>query len=208
MNARLRIRGLYGIANAGSGRLDPVAQGLALLEGGCRLVQLRCKGWAVDDIEAAARELGPACRRAGATFIVNDHPEIAARVDADGVHVGQTDAEAMDARAAIGPDRLLGRSTNHPGEVARALEHADYLAFGPMYDTPHLSRPKSVQGPALLAEVRAQVPPEVPLVAIGGLTRERLPAIRSAGADAWAVIGAIALADDPVAETRAWVDAS
>lgn len=208
MNAKAQIRGLYGIANAGTGALDPVAQGLALLEGGCRLVQLRCKGWGLDDIEAAARELVRACRQVGATFIVNDHPEVAARVDAHGVHVGQTDADAATVRAVIGPHRLLGRSTNRPEEVPRALERADYLAFGPMFDTVHLSRPKAIQGPALLAAVREQVPPNVPLVAIGGLTRARLAAIREAGADAWAVIGAIALAPDPVAETRAWVDES
>ncbi|MEO0602075.1 MAG: thiamine phosphate synthase [Myxococcota bacterium] len=207
MNAKTRIRGVYGIANAGSGRLDPVAQGAALLEGGCRLLQLRCKAWPLDDIEVAARALVARCRRVGATFIVNDHPEIAAAVDADGVHVGQTDADAASARTAIGPDRLLGRSTNAPDQVATALMHADYLAFGPMFDTANLSRPKAVQGPALLARVRRAVPPDVPLVAIGGLTLERLPAIREAGADAWAVIGAIAEADDPVAATRAWVDA-
>ncbi|MEM6930003.1 MAG: thiamine phosphate synthase [Myxococcota bacterium] len=207
MNAKTRIRGVYGIANAGSGRLDPVAQGAALLEGGCRLLQLRCKDWPLDDVEVAAQELVARCRRVGATFIVNDHPEIAAAVDADGVHVGQTDADGAAARAAIGPHRLLGRSTNAPDQVAAALEHADYLAFGPMFDTSNLSRPKAVQGPSLLARVRRQVPVRVPLVAIGGLTLERLPAIREAGADAWAVIGAIANAEDPVAATRAWVAA-
>ncbi|MEN0062656.1 MAG: thiamine phosphate synthase [Myxococcota bacterium] len=207
IDARARIRGLYGIANAGSGDLDPVAQGVALLKGGCRLIQLRCKGWSTDDIEVAARDLGARCRAQGATFILNDHPELAAAVDADGVHIGQTDGDAITARRALGPHRLLGRSTNHPREVPAALDHADYLAFGPMFETINLSRPKAIQGPALLREVRALVPPSVPLVAIGGLTRDRLVEVRTAGADAWAVISAIARAADPVAETRAWVAA-
>lgn len=204
---RQRIRGLYGIADAGTGPLDPVEQGLALLEGGCRLIQLRCKAWPLDDIAAAARMLQARCRAVGATFIVNDHPELAAEVDADGVHVGQTDAAAATARRAIGPDRILGRSTNHPDEVPEALAHADYLAFGPMYDTANLSRPKAVQGPARLAVVRSLVPRTIPLVAIGGLTLARLPLVQESGADAWAVISAIATADDPVAATRAWVTA-
>jgi len=207
LDATQRIRGLYGIASAGSGPLDPVAQGAALLEGGCRLVQLRCKDWPLDDVEAAARELVARCRAAGATFIVNDHPEIARAVDAHGVHVGQTDADAATTRRLLGPGRLIGRSTNRPEEVARALEGADYLAFGPMFDTGNLSRPKPVQGPARLAEVRRTAPPSTPLVAIGGITLDRLATVRAAGADAWAVIGAIATAPDPVAATRAWIAA-
>lgn len=206
MNARAeverRIRGLYGIAD-GSVSPDPVRLGVAMLEGGCRLVQLRCKGWSLDDVERAARELGARCRAVGATLLVNDHPEIAAAAEADGVHLGQTDLSSEDARKLLGPHRILGRSTNAPEQVAAALDGADYVAFGPLFPTPHLSRPKDVQGLARFRSVREQVPAGVPLVAIGGITAERLPEILAAGADAWAVIGAIAHAADPVAATRA-----
>lgn len=197
-----RIRGLYGIADAGA-TADPVALGAAMLEGGCRLVQLRCKTWADDEVLRACRELLPRCLAVGATLIVNDLAEVAVAAGAHGVHVGQTDDPAAEVRRILGPDLILGRSTNAPDQVGAALRGADYVAFGPMYETRHLSRPKQIQGPALLRAVRPLVPAGVPLVAIGGITRERLPEIRDGGADAWAVIGAIALAPDPIEATRA-----
>ncbi len=199
---RERIRGLYGLADAEASGGDPVRLGAQLLQGGCRLVQLRCKGWALDDVEAAARELVARCHAVGATFVVNDHAGVAAAVGADGVHVGQLDDPAEVVRAALGPGRFLGRSTNDLAQVPAALAHADYLAYGPVFPTPHLSRPKTVQGLDALTRARALVPAHVPLVAIGGITAERLPEVRGAGADAWAVIGAIARAADPVRATR------
>jgi thiamine-phosphate diphosphorylase len=194
---RERIRGLYGLADGSS---DPERLGAQLLEGGCRLLQLRCKGWAHDDIHRIAEGLAARCRAHEATFIVNDHPDIAAAVDADGVHLGQGDRSTAEARRLVGPDRIIGRSTNALDQIAETLVGADYLAFGPMYPTDNLSRPKSVQGPALLRRARARV--NMPLVAIGGINADRLPDIRHAGADAWAVIGAVANAEDPVAATR------
>lgn len=198
-----RIRGLYGLADAAASGGDPVRLGAALLEGGCRLIQLRCKGWAIDEVRTAALALGARCRAVGATFVINDLPQLVLETHADGVHVGQTDGATDPIRALIGPGRILGRSTNDLSALAGATAHADYVAFGPMFPTPNLSRPKEVQGPELLRRARVLVPAGVPLVAIGGITAERLPGIRSAGADAWAVIGAIAGSDDPVAATQA-----
>ena len=199
----LRIRGLYGLADASAAHDgDPIALGAHMLEGGCRLLQLRCKGWSSGEVLRAGHALARRCRAVGATFVVNDLPEVAVAVNADGVHVGQTDGASAAIRAVIGEGRILGRSTNDPGAVPAAVAKADYVAFGPMYDTVNLSRPKAVQGPALLAQIRASVA-GMPLVAIGGITLGRLPEVRAAGADAWAVIGAIAGAEDPVAATRA-----
>jgi len=198
VEVRSRIRGLYGIADSSS---DPERLGAQLLEGGCRLIQLRCKNWEHADIHRVAAALAPRCRAAEATFIVNDHPDIALAVDADGVHVGQTDASTLDVRQIVGPDRIIGRSTNAIGEIERTLVGADYLAFGPMFPTRNLSRPKGVQGLDLLRIARTMV--QIPLVAIGGIDASALPAVRRAGADSWAVIGAIGNASDPVAATRA-----
>jgi len=202
-DVRTRIRGLYGLADAEASGGDPVGLGMALLEGGCRLVQLRCKGWEPDEVLRAARALHARCVPLGATLILNDWPELAAAAGADGVHVGQTDADAATARRLVGPNRIVGRSTNDLLQIPAALEGADYLAFGPVWPTDHLSRPKAVQGVERLVRARALVPADVPLVAIGGVTADRLPAIRDAGADAWAVIGAIAGAGARVAATRA-----
>jgi len=194
---RSRIRGLYGLAD---GSTDPERLGAQLLEGGCRLIQLRCKGWPEEEILRVAGALASRCRARGATFIVNDHVDIAVAVNADGVHLGQEDLSTDAARHRIGPDRIIGRSTNALDQIHTTLVGADYLAFGPMYATDNLSRPKDIQGPERLRAARRQV--DIPLVAIGGIDLERLLEIRKAGADAWAVIGAIAHANDPVQATR------
>jgi thiamine-phosphate pyrophosphorylase len=199
---RQRVRGLYGLADAEASAGDPIRIVVALLDGGCRLVQLRCKGWSVDELERAAADAVARCHAVGATFIVNDVPEVAAAVGADGVHVGQLDGSPAEVRAAIGPDRILGRSSNDVGQLLDAAGHADYVAFGPVYETPRLSHPKPVRGLARLVEARRRLPVALPLVAIGGITPERLAPVRRAGADSWAVIGRIAHADDPVAATR------
>lgn len=197
-----RIRGLYGMADAGTFD-DPVRLGALLLEGGCRLVQLRCKGWALPDIECAAQELAARCRAVGATFLVNDHPEIAAAVDADGVHVGQTDADAPTVRRVLGDARILGRSTNDLAQLEVAMRHADYVAFGPVFATANLSRPKQVRGLAALVRARQIVGQRMPLVAIGGIDPHNLESVREAGPDAWAVISAISGSKDVVASVRA-----
>ena len=193
-----RIKGLYAIADAQTSP-DPVRLAAQMLEGGCRLIQLRAKTWSADDILNAANQIMPLVQRYNAVFIVNDHPHIAAACNAHGVHVGQTDGEAMNVRRIIGPNRILGRSTNSIVEIKRAMEEANYLAFGPIFPTTHLSRPKSVRGLTLLHQARSLCP--LPLVAIGGLNKQRLAEVRRL-ADSWAVIGAIAASPDPVAATR------
>lgn len=195
---RGRIRGLYGIADAEASGGDPVRLGHDLLAGGCRLIQLRCKGWKPDDTLRAARALVETCRQVDATLIVNDHPEIAAAADADGVHLGQDDGATGDARAIIGPDRILGRSTNDLEQLRLAAAEVDYVAFGPVFESP--GGHKAVQGLGQLGAARTLA--VIPLVAIGGIDAERLPLVKACGADAWAVIAAIAKASDRIAATR------
>ncbi len=195
------IHGLYGIADATAADGDPERIAAAFLEGGCRLLQLRCKGWATSDIERVARQVGLRCRAAGATFIVNDHVQVAAAVGAHGVHLGQLDIPTASARKQLGPDAIIGRSTHDLAQLAEASRQATYVAFGPVWSTPNGGRDKGVRGVEALCAARAAVP-GIPLVAIGGVTRERLALVRAAGVDAWAVIGEVAGADDPVAVVR------
>jgi len=197
-----RIRGLYGVACADASGGDPMRLVRALLDGGCRLVQVRCKGWDDDELLRVALEAVAACHAVGATLIVNDRPEVAAEASADGVHVGQRDDTDEVVRQAIGPHRILGRSTHDPEVLRRARQGADYVAFGPVFPTPRLSWPKPLQGLHALAEARRHAG-RTPLVAIGGVDARRLPAVRATGVDSWAVIGAVADAQDPVAATRA-----
>ena len=203
-DVRVRVRGLYGIADATASGGDPEALGRALLEGGCRLIQLRCKGWLQADLLRVARVLRAQCHAVGATFIVNDSAEVAVEADADGVHIGALDGDPALARRVLGPNRILGVSSNTPSVAAALAEVADYVAFGPLWATANDDgRQKPPRGTEALAQARARIPAGTPLVAIGGITTERLPAVIGGGANAWAVIGAIAGAPDPVAATAA-----
>ena len=199
-SVRARVRGLYMLLDADTTGGDPLRLLDPVTRAGCRLVQLRCKGWPDDELLRVARELVRRARPLGVTVIVNDRPAVAAAADADGVHVGQLDAPAEIVRSELGPDRIIGRSTHDAAMVNEALAGADYVAFGPIFPTERLSWAKPQASLEALAEVRAQF--RGPLVAIGGITDARLPAVKAAGADAWAVIGAVTLASDPFDAAR------
>lgn len=202
--ARANVVGLYGIADATGSGTDPVRLAEQLVAGGCRLVQLRCKGWPAEATLEAALRVREITRTGGAAFVVNDDPVLAARVGADGLHIGQLDGPLGAARATF--RGWIGRSTHSAEQVRTAVaEGADYVAFGPVFATGNVSRPKGVRGVDALASVRRLVPTTVPLVAIGGISPRNLTEVRAAGADAWAIIGAIATAADPEAATRALV---
>ena len=159
----------------------------ALLEGGAGILQLRHKqhwGRAVFD---AAREIARMCREAGALFIVDDRVDIAMLLDA-GLHVGQDDLPPRDARRLLGSDAVIGFSSHNVQQVCAAGgEPVDYVAFGPVFTTASKRNPDPVTGIEALKGCRALV--EMPLVAIGGITRETAAAVLAAGADSVAVIG-------------------
>ncbi len=202
------IRGLYGIADACASGDDPVRLAEQLLAGGCRVVQVRCKRWSRDDIRLAAIEIRRRCHAVDALCLINDDPSLVAEVGADGVHVGQMDGSAGQIRDLLGPDRILGRSTHSPEHIADALPEADYVAFGPIYTTPNLSVPKPAQGIDSLRAAAQALNGRAPLVAIGGLLPHHVPGLKDAGAQAWAVIGHIARANDPALASRMWASAS
>src|SRR5919197_3367017 len=104
----------------GSTRREPEPFIDAALDGGVDLVQLRAKEASDEEIVRAAAIFRAACARHGALFLVNDRPDLAAACDADGVHVGQDDAPVAEARAAVGPERLVGLSTHAPAEIDAA----------------------------------------------------------------------------------------
>lgn len=183
----------------------PEALAAAMLAGGARILQLRMKegpdGWDAGAVLAAARALRRLTRDAGALFVVNDRVDVALLVDADGVHVGQEDLPYQEVRRLVGARRIVGVST-HTVEEARAAEAAgaDYIGFGPMFPTATKRDTRPTRTLDLLREVRAGV--GLPIVAIGGITAERIAAVREAGADSVAVISAIVAAPDPAAATR------
>ncbi len=172
----------------------------AVLAGGSRLVQLREKEWPSGRLLPLARRLRERCRRAGATFIVNDRIDLALAADADGVHLGQDDLPPEAARPLLRPGMILGLSTHSP-EQARAAQAAgaDYVAVGSMFPTgtkPHFQ----LVGPALIREVRTEI--RAPVIGIGGITVDNVDEVIRAGADGVAVISAVCAAADPEQATR------
>jgi thiamine-phosphate pyrophosphorylase len=166
-----------------------------------RVFQYRDKGGTRRAIYEAARGLAPLLRSAGATFLVNDHADIAAAVGADGVHLGQGDLPIDRARKLLGPELTIGISTHNLAQAVAAEQGgADYIGFGPLFAT-QTKDAGPVQGLDGLAAVRAAV--ALPIIAIGGITGENAAAVRVAGADGIAVIGAVLRSPDIAASCRA-----
>lgn len=170
----------------------------AAVRGGVDLVQLRDKSLDDDGLIEAAR----AFRDLGVPFVLNDRPDLVEACGADGVHVGQDDDPPALARAAVGPDRIVGRSTHAPAqaEAADADRDVDYLAVGPVHQTPTKpGRPAAGLG---YVEYAARTVGK-PWFAIGGLDAANLDEAVARGARRVVVVRAITEADDPEAAARA-----
>jgi thiamine-phosphate pyrophosphorylase len=193
---------LYAIVDPLDTGRDPVALAEALLAGGARLLQLRLKDAGSRLLFETARAIAVRAHAAGALFLVNDRPDVARAVDADGCHLGQDDVPVAAARKVLGPGRLIGVSTHDLAEArAAVLAGADYLGVGPIYATSSKTGALPPRGPELVRAVRAIV--TLPLVAIGGIDVDTAAAVRNAGADAVAMIGALVRAEDVSAATSA-----
>jgi thiamine-phosphate pyrophosphorylase len=194
----------YAIVDPAGGH-PPVELANTMLSAGARILQLRLKQTPVRDFVDTAREITRLCRSAGATFIVNDRADIASLVEADGVHLGQDDLPLEAGRRLMDPDKIVGIST-HSIEQARAAEAggADYIGFGPMYPG-GLKDVRHGQGLENLRAARAAV--RIPIVAIGGITEDKVPEVLDAGADAVAIITDVVLAADVAAKVRALIAA-
>lgn len=153
-----------------------------MLTAGVRTIQLRDKEARGEELLAAARRLRSLCLEFGALLIINDDPETAALAGADGVHVGQGDAPATEARRRIGPDAVLGVSVRTPDEAAQAERSgADYVAANGVFSTPtktDLDAPLGLEG---IRRIRAAT--SLPLVAIGGIGSGNAHEVLAAGAD-------------------------
>jgi thiamine-phosphate pyrophosphorylase len=197
----MRLPALYAIVDPLDTDREPVSLARALLAGGARCLQLRWKAATSREVLAAAVAIRPLATAAGATFLVNDRPDIARAAKADGVHLGQDDLPLAAARRVLGPGYVIGVST-HSLEQARlaVAAGADYVAVGPVYATTSKADALAARGLDLVRAVRAAV--TCPIVAIGGITAGTGAAVRGAGADAVALIGALVRAADPEAAVR------
>ena len=169
----------------------------AALRGGVDLVQLREKDLSDEDLLRAAEPFRRACDAHGALFVLNDRPELVERADADGVHVGRSDAPALEARRLVGPDRLVGLSATTTGELHG---DADYFGVGAIFGTP--TKPDSPAGGLELVRA-ARDALRVPWFAIGGVDATTIDDVVAHGAPGAAVVRAVRDAADPEASARA-----
>ena len=198
------LHGLYAIADSAllGSRLTTAAD--ACLQGGCRLIQYRDKSATASERRRRATELLHACRGYNALLIINDDVELARAIGADGVHLGQDDATADEARKLLGKNAVIGVSCYNRPELAAAAEQAgaDYVAFGSVFASP--TKPDAVHAPPELIS-RAKQNLNIPVCAIGGITTSNAQSLVDAGVDMIAVISAIFNGPDVENKTRQFV---
>ena len=159
------------------------------LDGGATFVQLREKKLDREDFLAEAKEIQKLCKEYGVPFVINDEVSIAKDIDADGVHVGQSDMEAMDVRKILGPDKILGVSAQTVEQAIIAEKHgADYLGVGAVFTTGSKDDADDVSHETLKAICEAV---SIPVIAIGGITKDNVAELAGSGICCVEVISAI-----------------
>lgn len=171
-----------------------------VLKNGATFLQIREKDLKEEDFEAEAKKLQDICREYQVPYVVNDNVEIALHIDADGVHVGQSDIKGRDIRAMIGDDKILGISAGTVEEaIAAEKAGADYIGVGAVFgtSTKENARTMSVE---YLKEIAGSV--SIPVVAIGGISSENIMELAGSSVDGVAVVSAIFAAKDPGQATK------
>ena len=199
---RLRTARLYFVCDAAPDGRDPEPLLRAALDGGVDMIQLREKEAGTRVIERAADTFRRVCDTYGVPFILNDDPELAMSVRADGVHIGQDDIPVAEAREMIGPDHLLGLSTHSESQIAAAHQTVrdgvaiDHISVGPIHETPTKAGRPAV-GLELVRHAASTA--TLPFFAIGGIDPENVVEVLEAGARRLCVVRAIRNASDPAA---------
>lgn len=171
-----------------------------VLDNGATFLQIREKDLDETAFEAEAAKLKALCERHRVPYVVNDSVEIALRIHADGVHVGQSDIKGRDIRAMIGPEKILGISAGTVDEATAAEKAgADYIGVGAVFGTGTKKNARNLTVEKL-REIRNAV--SIPVVAIGGINAKNLMELRGSGADGVAVVSAIFAAEDPGGATK------
>lgn len=174
------------------------------LQGGCRWIQLRMKGAGAGEIIPVARQIREWCDAHEAVFLLDDHVELVREVGADGVHLGKNDMPVDEARRVLGPDYIIGGTGNTFEDIKMHYEKgADYIGCGPFRFTTTKEKLSPVLGlegyRAIVQQMRAANIP-LPIVAIGGITADDIPAVMETGVTGIALSGTVLRAADPAAE--------
>ena len=191
-------------------RYDEISGTRAVLEGGCRWVQLRMKEARDEEFLRVGREVGRLCRQYGATFLLDDRVHLVAELGADGVHLGKNDMPPSEARQLLPEGKIIGATANTFEDIERAVaEGADYIGLGPF----RFTQTKRNLSPILGLEGYRQILTRcrtagitLPVVAIGGITAADIAGILATGVSGIALSGALLGAQDPSDETRKIVD--
>lgn len=186
---------------------EPVDLARRFFDGGARLVQLRAKQAQAGQFLAWADAICAAATPYGASVIINDRADIALMSGAAGVHVGQDDMPPESVRRLAPAPFLIGRSTHTPDQIARAAtEPVDHIAVGPVFGTTTKDTGHDAIGLGMVAHARRNAA-RLPVVAIGGITLERAPAVLEAGAASAAVIADLLSTGDPAGRIRQYLTA-
>lgn len=170
------------------------------LQGGATFLQLREKSLDDDIFLAEAKEIQKLCKKYQVPFVINDNVDIALAIDADGVHVGQSDMEALDVRKRLGPDKIIGVSAQNVQQALLAQKHgADYLGVGAVFPTGSKDDAEDISFETLKAICQAV---DIPVIAIGGITKENVSELKGSGICGIAVISAIFAQKDIKAATK------
>jgi thiamine-phosphate pyrophosphorylase len=200
-----RLYAILDVELTGAAGLTPEALLDLWLEAGVMLIQLRAKRIASGELLDLADRAVRSARQTGAALIVNDRADLAALAGADGVHVGQDDLLPRDARRLVGQSAVVGLSTHTDAQVAAALaEPIDYLAIGPVFDTATKTAGHRTVGIAGVRRAVDAAGTGRPVVAIGGVTLDRAPAVLEAGAASIAVVSDL-LKGDPRVRVREYL---
>ena len=176
------------------------------LQGGCRWIQLRMKDATDDEVRLIAIEAQQLCQKFGATFIIDDRVALVKELQADGVHLGKNDMPIAEARRLLGPDYIIGGTANTFEDVKSHYESgADYIGCGPFRFTTTKQKLSPVLGldgyRRIIIEMRA-AHIDIPIVAIGGITKEDIPAILATGITGIALSGTVLRAANPIDEMK------
>jgi len=209
-HARVALPPLHAIVDAtvaARAGWEPVALARAYLDGGARCLQVRAKDLSSGALLALCEAVVTVARPYDATVVVNDRPDLARMSGASGVHVGQDDLPPVEARRIVGDDAVVGFSTHDRHQIdGAAHEPISYVAVGPVFDTATKDTGYTARGLELVSDAARRAPGR-PVVAIGGITLDRVPAVVAAGASGVAVIGDLLVGGDPAARVAAFVAA-
>lgn len=187
-------------------RFDYLSGALLALRGGCRWIQLRMKEATTEEVLKVGRTLRELCTEYQATMIIDDYVELVDQLDADGVHLGQKDMPITDARTILGGERIIGGTANTLEEIRQHYESgADYVGCGPYRFTTTkkgLAPTLGIEGYKRLLAGMKEEGIELPLIAIGGITREDIQPLMQIGVSGIALSSTVLNAEIPVDEVK------